>query len=363
MEARGPFAVQQDSSRRRATSAVSNTSISRNGQKANSGVASIVPFGDHSKKQNAQQEVFREPEVGTFRADSFSFDKTNNPLQCNNSEKEIFDEVSSLVEELQAVRNSTLAAGGKPSRAVEAAASALEPLLKLRNVTGAAAAGDLRQLPWLPQLLSIFRNVLHTAADSGSGGHWSSAPTPRNQNSLPTSPDHGAGGIATPRCTTPRKPKNAYGDNAAAAMAAAAAAALGALSDANVGRKDSSPQRQQHQQHQQQRQREKDLIRELRETRRERDELADRVAQLEAMISTDFNGDAAVQYLTRRVSELERGESSWRQERRSAEDLVENLLDMAGDALEDKSNFRGSPPEAAALMDANPYTRVRKVMR
>ena len=76
--------------------------------------------------------------------------------------EDIYDQVSSLlVEELEAARARAMAAGGQLPRAVEAAASALEPLLRLRDVTGAAC--DLTAMPWLPQLLSVFRNVLRTA--------------------------------------------------------------------------------------------------------------------------------------------------------------------------------------------------------
>ena len=63
-------------------------------------------------------------------------------LQSKKSQpsEDIYDQVSSLVEELKSARARALAAGGQLPRAVEAAASALEPLLRLRDVTG----GSLR---------------------------------------------------------------------------------------------------------------------------------------------------------------------------------------------------------------------------
>jgi len=288
-------------------------------------------------------DAFKEPEVGTFRADAAGFDNKQ-MTQC--SEKEIYDEVSSIVEELQAVRNSALAAGGKPSRAVEAAASALEPLLKLRSVTGGAVAGDLRQMPWLPQLLSIFRNVLHTAADGSAG-----SPTARSgvlsarkvsATSPRTSPDHGAGGVTTPR--TPRDTT----DTTAAAMAAAAAAALGALSSAAAGGMKEPVAEQ----------RECELMRELREARRERDDLAQRVAYLEAGAGAEMSSDATVQFLANRVAQLERNENNWCDDRRSVEGRIEGLLNMAKTALEDNSFRREDAPAVP-----NPYPRSRKMTR
>lgn len=87
-------------------------------------------------------------------------------------DSEIYDQVSSLVEELEAARARALAAGGSLPRAVEAAGSALEPLLRLRDVTGASC--DLTLMPWLPQLLTVFRHVLRTAV--GGAGSRSSEP-------------------------------------------------------------------------------------------------------------------------------------------------------------------------------------------
>merc|ERR1719262_1382023 len=109
-------------------------------------------------------------------------------------------------------------------------------------------------------------------------------------------------------------------------------------------------------------QREENIMHELRETRRERDELAQRVAFLEARLASaspmsnfgatdDVSG--AVQHLTRRVSELEREEGKWRVQRKAAEDRVSELLAMAAGALEDDRH----------LGEASSYPRSRRMTR
>merc|ERR1712232_606002 len=130
-------------------------------------------------------------------------------------------------------------------------------------------------------------------------------------------------------------------------------------------------------------QREEQIMCELRETRRERDELAQRVAFLEAHLANGSprsdvgatgDGNTAVQYLTRRVSDLEREESKWRLERKSAEDRISELLVMAARTLEDDSHVNVKvanlyPRSAGALDDdghvkvASTYPRSRKVTR
>jgi len=106
--------------------------------------------------------------------------------------KDLYEQVSNLVEELKAARARAVAAGGQPPRAVEAAASALEPLLRLRDVTGAFTC-DLTLMPWLPQLLAVFRNVLHTAVEGPSNCRTPSA-TPRQRTEpVLSSADIGAG--------------------------------------------------------------------------------------------------------------------------------------------------------------------------
>merc|ERR1712232_1287634 len=88
-----------------------------------------------------------------------------------------------------------------------------------------------------------------------------------------------------------------------------------------------------------------EIMHELRETRRERDELAQRVAFLEAHLGSASprsratgDGNAAVQYLTRRVSDLEREEGKWRVQRKATEDRISELLVMAAGALEEDSH-------------------------
>merc|ERR1711879_450535 len=109
-------------------------------------------------------------------------------------------------------------------------------------------------------------------------------------------------------------------------------------------------------------QREEQIMQELRETRRERDELAQRVAFLEARLASaspmsdgGTTGDVggAVQYLTRRVSELEREEGKWRVQRKAAEDRVSELLALAAGALDDNRY----------LGEASAYPRSRKMTR
>lgn len=86
---------------------------------------------------------------------------------CSTSGTDLHGEVSSLVDELEAARARAVTDGGRPPRAVEAAAAALEPLLRLREV---GATCDLSAMPWLPQLLDVFRSVLHSALDGSLDG-------------------------------------------------------------------------------------------------------------------------------------------------------------------------------------------------
>merc|ERR1712232_33065 len=72
-------------------------------------------------------------------------------------------------------------------------------------------------MPWLPQLLTIFRSVLRTAADGPNGATHRNPSTCSSARGTPHSADHGAGsGAAT-----------------AATIEAAATAALGMLNSAS----------------------------------------------------------------------------------------------------------------------------------
>eukprot|EP00930_Biecheleria_cincta_P059386 TRINITY_DN45124_c0_g1_i1.p1 TRINITY_DN45124_c0_g1~~TRINITY_DN45124_c0_g1_i1.p1 ORF type:complete len:417 (-),score=88.49 TRINITY_DN45124_c0_g1_i1:91-1293(-) len=87
------------------------------------------------------------------------------------SDQNLHTDISSLVEELFALivdskSNSAGASaasqGSKLPRPLEAAAAALEPLLLLRDATG-SLEWNLELMPWLPQLLTVFRNVMRTS--------------------------------------------------------------------------------------------------------------------------------------------------------------------------------------------------------
>lgn len=139
------------------------------------------------------------------------------PKPSGQGGSEITAEVSSLVETLEAVRAQALASGGRLPRAVEAAASALEPLLRLRDVTGAFAF-DVSLMPWLPQLLAVFRTVLHTAVDGGRSKAQAGIGATDVDGSIAGADDCAAGMGA-----------------AAATAAAAAAAAMVALGGSSGG--------------------------------------------------------------------------------------------------------------------------------
>jgi len=220
---------------------------------------------------------------------------------------EIHQEVSSIVEELEAARRAAFKAGEELPKPVEVAASALEPLLRLRDVTGAFDC-DLTAMPWLPQLLKVFRNVLRTAVDGvgcQSDEHFTSA-------------DSGAGGASG----------NAQGAAAAAAQAAAAAAAamaaLGPISQqmhphgASECQKLREQLRRQEAELKQAKQREAQLQKDLQELRKERENL------------TKGGRDVLVQ----RVSDLEQENKAWNSEWQSVEARVSGLVSMVESALQ-----------------------------
>jgi len=82
---------------------------------------------------------------------------------------ELYEEVSQLVTELEAARAQATEGGRRPPKALEEAINALGPLLRLRDITGGISC-DLSSMPWLPQLLDVFRNVLHTAVEGTPKG-------------------------------------------------------------------------------------------------------------------------------------------------------------------------------------------------
>lgn len=226
-------------------------------------------------------------------------------------DSEIYDQVSSLVEELEAARARALAAGGSLPRAVEAAGSALEPLLRLRDVTGASC--DLTLMPWLPQLLTVFRHVLRTAV--GGAGSRSSEPL------WATNADSGAGGGGSAQGAAAAAAAHA------AAAAAAAISALGAPLDPSGAQRLECDAlrvqvREQDSELRAAKQREEELRRELEELRAERRGL---------LHSASEGGN----WFAKRVVDLERQHSEFNMEWQSVEVRVSELVDIVGSALED----------------------------
>jgi len=241
---------------------------------------------------------------------------------------EIYQEVSSLVDELEAARARALATGGHLPRAIEAAATALEPLLRLRDVTGAFQC-DLSLMPWLPQLLAVFRNVLRTAVD-GVG----------------VSPLRPGGGMPT-MCADSGAGSGTHGAAAAAAAAAAAMAALGTAGcttlhgGSYVEEKLRARAKHQEQALEESRMRELRLRQDLQDLQRDHQALLHRVVELERRRPHSYNEEAKsmadtkeASWLTRRVSELERENDSWREERRTAEEQIGELVRTVAAAVE-----------------------------
>ena len=190
-----------------------------------------------------------------------------------------------LVEELKSARARALAAGGQLPRAVEAAASALEPLLRLRDVTGAAC--DLTAMPWLPQLLTVFRNVLRTAVD----------------------------GVGSSRATGGNAGEDTARMAQAAAAAAAAISALGA--DPQLSRMECDLLRDQIKKQDSElkiaKQRERELQRQLEQVQQQRDQL----------LNKESDGG---NWFARRVVDLEREQSEWNTEKQSVEVKISVLV-------------------------------------
>lgn len=277
--------------------------------------------------------------------------------------RDLYQQVSSLVEELENARSRALASGGRPPRAVEAAASALEPLLRLRDVTGAFTC-DLTAMPWLPQLLAVFRNVLHTAVD----GPGAPPRTPRAYDVHLTSADSGAGSLSSNLAAAVAAASAAAGDSAGSAGQAALAGLTGAsvLLELEALRERSQLQdtairdclR-----------REKELQEELQDLKRERCELQQQVrladdraefaqaavwkagaaAEDEATASTASTSprdlpagptDTECTRLARRVAGLERESCRWQSEKRSVEERLVQLVDLVSAAVDSDSETR-----------------------
>jgi len=261
----------------------------------------------------------------------------------------IFAEVSSLVDELEAARGRALASGGKLPRAVEAAASALEPLLRLRDVTGGGFAFDVAQMPWLPQLLSVFRTVLHTAV-IGVGAKARAG----------TGEDESA-----PNADVPG------GMDGAAATAAAAAAAMVALGGSSGGTESTidtvtgpvvselalecemlrARVRQQDEELDRAQEMAQRLQRKVDELQCERDELLRSVKHLEQMAYTGVGGcssgdrrdsdtgvaPAGCEWMLKRMTDMDVENHAFRAETRDAEERMGELAALIQGALEDDS--------------------------
>eukprot|EP00927_Polykrikos_kofoidii_P062962 TRINITY_DN57774_c0_g1_i1.p1 TRINITY_DN57774_c0_g1~~TRINITY_DN57774_c0_g1_i1.p1 ORF type:complete len:472 (+),score=64.44 TRINITY_DN57774_c0_g1_i1:151-1566(+) len=260
-------------------------------------------------------------------------------------EQDLYGEVSSLVKELETARSQAASSGGFSSRALETAVSALEPLLRMRDVTGAFAC-DLSVMPWLPQLLSVFRYILHSAAEG-------TELSPRM--SRLTNADCGAGGAGA--CT-----------NIAAALSVAASLGSRRVGSDSASVSELETLRGAVEQHKAElceyELRETRLRQELQDAEREREELRRRVWDLESggkvfglpssnsprsMCSTDMDA----QWLVRRVTELERENFAWRSEIRTTEERVGELVGIVQAAVEDEGD--GTPSQ--------PYPRTRKTSR
>jgi len=248
----------------------------------------------------------------------------NSPQSRQDSE--IYQDVSSLVDELEAARARALASGSHLPRAVEAAATALEPLLRLRDVTGAFQC-DLSLMPWLPQLLAVFRNVLRTAVDG-----------------VRVSPMRPGCGMPT-MCTDSDAGSETHG----AAAAAASAVGISALETAEcttlqggscVTEELRARAKQQEQALEESRVRELHLQRELHDLQQDHQTLLHRVVELERRMSYTQNEAKSMvdireaSWLTRCVSELECGNDSWREESRATEEQIGELVRTVAAAVE-----------------------------
>lgn len=209
----------------------------------------------------------------------------------------IGEQVTRLVEELEGARAKAETFGGRASRAVEAAALALEPLLRLRDVTGGFPS-DMAQMPWLPQLLMVFQNILRCAV---SGDHL----------------------VRPPSCV------------ASAADSGAGVGSSGGASSPSSSDTLCNFIRQQEILLSEARQKERAWAQEMVDLRRERDALQQRLAEAQRSAARSQSQQGDTKWLAQRVLELEREKSEWTLERKAAEEQVHDLVGLVRTAIEE----------------------------
>lgn len=270
---------------------------------------------------------------------------------------DLYQQVSSLVEELEAARAQANASGGPPPKALEAAASALEPLLRLRDVTGAFSC-DLTLMPWLPQLLAVFRNVLHSAVEGPGAPPRSSPPCQL------ASADLGAGGFASPDHDI-KEDSGGYEFLGLAGLAQASVLLELEALRAHKRQQDEALRYSQQKERELQEEvealkaRQKELLQQV-ESAEERAAASRQAARNAEAVARDATLEAAemasprgstlpADALARRVAGLERESCRWESERRSVEERLAELTGLVTAAVEKdidtrpKSNSQSSP--------------------
>lgn len=249
--------------------------------------------------------------------------------------RELYQQVSTLVEELEAARSRAVASGSRPPRAIEAASSALEPLLRLRDATGSFSC-DLTLMPWLPQLLAVFRNVLHTAVD----GPGAPPRTPPACDTNLTSPDSGAGCTSNPFAAAVAAASMMSGDctprGAARHAALAGLAGLTGVSDTIELEELRKRSQQQDKALHDYQLREKKMQEEMKELKRERAEMMQqarfaeaKAASLEAQLK-ETGGNSSARRRT-----WAGGNIDWQTEKISVEERLLQLVDLVSAAVEE----------------------------
>lgn len=275
---------------------------------------------------------------------------------------ELNERVTALVDELESARANITSSGVQIPRALEAAGSALGPLVRLKQVTGDFP--DLALMPWLPQLLSVFEHVLHTAVSRVENSQ-SVNPT---QVSAQTSgvvarpsvlPDSGAGDTAAGGTAIGKAPSCGSARKTCDSMCHANPTHTGAqATEARVAELEAKIKRLQEQVHEQTdmlnecearerqwaeqvadyRQREEDWVSDLSGLRQQRDTLLEEQALYRSVLNVDD-----MSTLKHRVIELERQSSEWRSEHQIADDKLNELVSIVRAAVEDTEVPRGSP--------------------
>lgn len=283
--------------------------------------------------------------------------------------KDLYQQVSSLVEELEAARSHALTSGGRPPRAIEAAASALEPLLRLRDATGSFSC-DLTLMPWLPQLLAVFRNVLHTAVDGPGAPPRIPSVAELGLETRPacefvhSNADSGIGGL-------PSNLAAAVADVAGDSSGSADSTGLtwaAALVEIEALREHSRQQDAQLQKYKQQQDKLQQELKDLRQERRQllqevsragshveafEDELAEASAEEPSSLGEPLHNpaDAERRRLEHRLAGLERQNCAWQTEKRSVEERVLELVGLVTAAVEapkQRTRERGRRRRSAA---------------